>query len=280
MPELDTLTQDVRRFDNDRFVCALFAPPAEREALTALYAFNLEVARVRESVRETLLGHMRLQWWRDALDGIFAGQPSAHPVAQALSTAVERFSLSREPFDRLLAARAADMDDQPPEDLRALEAYAEATSATLCEVSLGVFGTADGPAVDMARHLGIAWSMIGLVRAVPFHAQAGRSYLPRSLCRQHGVGLDGVFTGGGVVPGLDRVIADVAAAAGDHLAAARAGRWSVPGRALPVMLPAVLADGHLRSLARAGYDPFDARVQRRGPWQLVRLAAHAAGRRY
>ena len=47
------------------FSPTLFAPAEHRGALFALYAFNLEVARVREVVREPLAGEIRLQWWRD-----------------------------------------------------------------------------------------------------------------------------------------------------------------------------------------------------------------------
>ena len=61
--------------DNDRFLTALFAAAAEREALFALYAFNIEIAKTRETVSEPLIGQMRLQWWRDAIDEIFGDGP-------------------------------------------------------------------------------------------------------------------------------------------------------------------------------------------------------------
>ena len=63
----------VRHHDRDRFQTALFAPARRREALFALYAFNYEIARVRESVREPMLGQIRLQWWREAIDAAYAG---------------------------------------------------------------------------------------------------------------------------------------------------------------------------------------------------------------
>jgi len=59
----------VRASDKDRFLSALFAPAEHRGALHALYAFNVEAARVRELAREPLAGEVRLQWWREALSG-------------------------------------------------------------------------------------------------------------------------------------------------------------------------------------------------------------------
>ena len=55
----------VREGDKDRFLATLFAPQKYRRPLHALYAFNLEIAKVRETAREPMPGEVRLQWWRD-----------------------------------------------------------------------------------------------------------------------------------------------------------------------------------------------------------------------
>ncbi len=196
MPQLSYCAEQVRRFDNDRFICSLYAPPDEREALAAVYAFNLEVARIREIAREPLLGHMRLQWWRDAVDRIYSGQPPGHQVAAALAGAVDRFGLGRGYFDRILDARALDLDDAGPPTLDALIEYADNTSATLAELSLEILGeTGDAPR-RAARDVGIAWALTGILRAVPFHAQARRVYLPSELNRQAGLDVARMFEAG------------------------------------------------------------------------------------
>src|SRR5215469_12593939 len=92
----------VRQHDHDRFQTALFAPAARREALFALYAFNYEIARVRESVREPALGEIRLEWWRQAVDAAYLGKPPRHPVAEAVAEAVRAFAPARAHFDRLI----------------------------------------------------------------------------------------------------------------------------------------------------------------------------------
>src|SRR5262244_2642029 len=120
----------VRRHDRDRFQTVLFAPATRREALFALYAFNYEIARVRESVTEPMLGQIRLQWWRENVAAAFEGGAARHHiVAQPLASTIQQFALSRGHFDRLIDGRESDLGDDPPADLAALEAYAEATSA-------------------------------------------------------------------------------------------------------------------------------------------------------
>ena len=71
--ELSYCGAEVHRHDPDRFLAALYATPAQRESLLTLYAFNLEIAKVRESVSEPMLGEIRLQWWREALEEAYAG---------------------------------------------------------------------------------------------------------------------------------------------------------------------------------------------------------------
>src|SRR6266436_4203876 len=76
----------VRRHDRDRFQTVLFAPAARREALFALYAFNYEIARVRERVTEPTLGRIRLEWWRETIVVAFeGGSVRRHIVVEPLT---------------------------------------------------------------------------------------------------------------------------------------------------------------------------------------------------
>ena len=95
----------VRTADKDRFLSALFAPAEHRGALFALYAFNIEVSRVREVAREPLAGEIRLQWWRDVLAGEGRGEVAANPVAAALLASLARYRLPAARLEALIEAR-------------------------------------------------------------------------------------------------------------------------------------------------------------------------------
>ena len=79
------LAASVRAADPDRYFSALFAPAPLRPLLFALYAFNHEVARVAETVREPMLGAIRLEWWRETVEGAAKGTPRNHDVARGLA---------------------------------------------------------------------------------------------------------------------------------------------------------------------------------------------------
>ena len=99
--ELSVCGTAVRENDPDRFFCTLFARQEEREALFALYTFNHELARVAESVSEPMLGQIRLQWWRESLDGIEAGTPRRHDTVDALAERVHHDFVERLKFAKI-----------------------------------------------------------------------------------------------------------------------------------------------------------------------------------
>jgi NADH dehydrogenase [ubiquinone] 1 alpha subcomplex assembly factor 6 len=252
---LSPLAALVRRHDRDRFQTTLFAPAAHREALFSLYAFNYEVARVRESVREPMLGQIRLQWWRESIATAFAGgAPRAHPVAEAIAETIRARGLSRTLFDHLIDTRERDLDGTPPASLAALEDYAEGTAATLLYVALEILKVEEASAREAARHVGIAYGLSGIVRAIPFQASFGRTLMDTDLS-----------------------VRTVAQSAAAHLAAARGMRRAVPAAAVPALLGARVAEQTLRRLERAGFDPFAATPD--DPMQSWRLAyARLTGR--
>src|SRR3977135_1427502 len=80
---------------------------------------------------DRLLGEIRFQWWRDALEGTHAGETKANPVAAALLDTIARFDLPEAPLLELISARGRGLYGDPIESINALEAYTEATSSNL-----------------------------------------------------------------------------------------------------------------------------------------------------
>lgn len=271
-PPLSPVAQDVHRHDRERFVSALFAPPVEREALLTLYAFNLEIARVRENVREPVAGLIRLQWWRDVLNGARDDEASRHPVAAPLLALVRERNLPVALFDLMLTAREQDLASAPFATLAEFAIYGRQTAGALSELALLALGGADDDSRDIARQVGQVWAAVGLLRAVPVHLAQGWLTLPVEVLEQAGTTVADVQAGRAPRDVLARAVASVGTPAQTMLAQARARR--VLRRALPAVLPATLAAVHLRRLARAGWDPFDSAVLRPRPMPL-RLAINA-----
>jgi NADH dehydrogenase [ubiquinone] 1 alpha subcomplex assembly factor 6 len=273
-PVLSDSARLVRRHDPDRYLTALFAPPERRESLFALYAFNFELARVREAVREPMMGRMRLQWWREAIEAIYDGRPYRHAVIRPLAAAIAAHGLDRARFERLIDTRERDVENEPPADLPALIDYANGSSAELVLLALECLGDPgrDESARRAGHAVGIAVALAGLLRAVPFHARARRLYLPQALLDRHGVKPADILELRRPA-GLPAVVADVAREAERRIEEAERAARGLPRAVLPALMPGSLARLYLKRLAAADHDVFAPRVQEAPPGRVWRLWA-------
>ncbi len=211
-PAFGTCAAEVRKHDPDRYFSALFAPAGLRPHLFALYALNHELARVGESVREPMVGEIRLAWWRETLDEARAGRPRSHDVARALTATFAALPLPVELFEAMLHARSLDLLEGTLTDVAA---YLDATSANLMRIASRILGGEDRHDA-LAREAGLAYGLAGLLR----NQATGRG---------------------------KAFLADPAAAMQDarrHLTQAR--RLPKPKRALAAFLPATLVPLYLR----------------------------------
>ena len=114
MSEAD-LDHDVRQADLDRWLSSRFvADEGLRADLIALYAFEAELMAIPTRVTQPLLAEMRYVWWREQMDGVFAGVPrKGHPVLEALTDVVARHGLDRAPFDALIEAHIGRVHGEP-----------------------------------------------------------------------------------------------------------------------------------------------------------------------
>lgn len=257
----------VRDGDPDRYWASLFAPADKRPYLFALYAFSFEIARVRDSVREAMLGEIRLQWWRDALQGEARGDVRANPVAAALDDTIVAFRLPRQALVDLVDARVLDLYDDPIPTLNDLEGYCGETSSSLIRLASIVLTGGDPGSADPAGHAGVAYALTGLLRAFPWHARRGQVYLPQDILARHGVVREDVVRGRGG-PGLRRAMADLRAVARKHLAHVRTLRSAIPAPALPAYRALSLVEPYLLAMERRDYDPFQTAVDL-PPWRRV-----------
>ncbi len=268
----------VRDGDPDRYFATLFAPAAFRPHLFALSAFSLTVARVRDAAGNPMAGEIRLQWWRDALQGEARGDVRANPVAAALEDAIVARRLGRQPFVDLIDARVFDLYDDPMPRVNDLEGYCGETAAALIRLSALVLADGAEPGgAAVAGHAGVAYGITGLLRALPWHARQGQVYLPGDLLRKNGVTREDIVSGRGG-PGLVRACAELRALARQHLASYEAARATIAPAARPAFLPMALVEPYLAAMERPGYDPLNTSIEItrwRKIWRLWRAARRA-----
>ncbi len=236
------LAVSVRAADPDRYFSALFAPAALRPSLFALYAFHAELARVAQTVREPMLGAIRLEWWRETAEGAARGKPRNHDVARGLSALFAQKSVTLADLESLIAARAFDSSADRFADFAALENYIDATGGAVMRMAARILDGNPALTSEPAR----AYGLTGLLRALPFHNSRHKLYLPLDLLAALHVTPEEFFHLEKDDPRLAAAVRQVSLKARDHFLVARAA--PKPGPALAAILPAAMVPVYLRRL--------------------------------
>uniref|UniRef100_A0A0E0A3V9 Uncharacterized protein n=1 Tax=Oryza glumipatula TaxID=40148 RepID=A0A0E0A3V9_9ORYZ len=253
---LSYCVQQVRNYDYHHYLCLLHLPPAMRKAAFAFRAFNIETAKAMDVVSDPKTGLMRLLWWKDVVDKVFANKLVEHPVAQVLSSVVSERKISKHWLKRSVEAR---INDANRDDYAIPETISELESGLLL-----------------------------LLKALPHHvSKQGRiPYIPASIAEECGLltregGRSEVRMG----DELPDAVFKVASVADAHLQKARELASSVPAEAIPVLLPGVPAQVLLDSLRRREFNVFDSRLSRGvhgiSPlWYQIKLIWHSVRKKY
>ncbi len=159
----DDLDQLIRRVDPDRWLTSRFiADAAARADVLAVYAFDHELARAPRAASTSLLAEIRLTWWREALDEIFAGGPvRRHPVAAALGEAVRRRNLPRAPLEAMIDGQIAALEIAL--DAAAALAWSDAVEGSAARLAAMILDPA--APVEATSAAGRAWGLALLGRA-------------------------------------------------------------------------------------------------------------------
>lgn len=238
VPEISPCGAIARRHDPDRFFCALFAPPAKREALFTLIAYNHELARAREAASNPIIALMRMTWWREVVEHAAEGRHARqHEVAAPLNAAIQAGQLDAPSLIAMAEAREMEAEEEGIASTAALHAYLRGTAGGFA-VAAGRLLEAPAALLPALQQAGLLYGLAGVLRAVPALAAQGRCLLPRDLIAPEAV----VVAPDQAAP----VIARLAAEAPAPLALR-----GLPTPARAAALPLVLARRDLRRLARS-----------------------------
>jgi len=252
----------VRGHDFTRYASTLFVPAAQRRALLAIYAFNVEISRVREQVSQPLPGEMRLQWWTDMLAGAGHGGVEGNPVAAELLLAIRSWRLPVERLSRVIEEHQFDLYNDPMPTMAALEAYTNDTSAALFSLGAGIAGRQSDDIEHLARHAGLAQGIARVMATLPLDASRRQLFVPLQLLESHGSNMEEVFAGK-ETPKLRAALDQLIGEARGHLNTALALLATAPPEVRPVFLPLALVSRDLERMSRADSDPFMPRVTSR-----------------
>jgi 15-cis-phytoene synthase len=269
----------VRSHDFVRYASTLFVPADQRRALLALYAFNVEISRIRHQVTQALSGEVRLQWWTDMLAGKAHGGVEGNPVAAELLLAIATAHLPIERLSRLIDEHQFDLYNDPMPTIAALEGYLNDTSSALFSLAARIAGEASDEIEHLARHAGLAQGIVQVIAALPLDTSRRQLFVPAQLLERLGSNMEQVFAGK-QTPQLRAALDQLMSEARDHLITAMNLLQDAPPPVRPLLLPLAMVRHELQRISRADSNPFEPRPASRLQtlWTLWRASRSPAFR--
>ncbi len=273
MADFEYCADQLSSHDRDRYLIAMAAKGGLRKSLLALFAFNSDVANIRAATNETMLGEIRLQWWRDQISNAFAGASKPSGTAGALYDTIQSNVLDASLFNRFLDARTSDLNSEPPKTTDDLLAYCNGTAGSLTQLTLqaSVQGDGNKNLSSISTKAGVAWALTGLLRSLPHRLAMGSCPLPQDMLQSAGIDwqyLSHRHPDSRLVP----MISALSGLAKDHLKKAQKQTRALPKQATAPLLILTLTSMYLGQIERAGYNVFSPKVATLNPaWRSLRM---------
>jgi len=243
-----------RSGEPERYLAATLAPEPHRAALIALAAFSADLRRIAIIVKEPMMGEIRLQWWRETIEGFTGEGAVAHPIAEALRGAVRTYNLPTAPLIGMTEARAFDLYPDPMPDRASFDDYLAKTEAAPFQLALTVLGTDSAQSAALADLGCRTYGLARLLAELPHWLSRGRNPLPLDLLAHHGVDADDLMRGHGS-PALRAAISGLVVDLRSAYAQARS-RWrELPATQRAAMLPIATITSYLARLEAQARDP-------------------------
>lgn len=176
------------RASRENFPVALRILPREvRRHLEAIYGY----ARLTDNLGDEYPGDREaaLDWVEAQLHDLFEGSPR-HPVFVRLAPMVDRFGLSRRPFDRLLAANRLDQHKTGYSTWEELLEYCALSANPVGRLVLAVFESATPDRLVASDAVCTGLQVLEHLQDLGEDARVGRIYLPAEDMKRFGCSVE------------------------------------------------------------------------------------------
>lgn len=272
----------VRKVDYENFICTtLLRPSSLQRPAMAIRALNVELASVRDQVTKSQIGQMRLQFWRETIDSIYASvakdtpRKIHSPVARELDLLIRYNSLTKSWFHRLIKSREITLNDMPFADIEQLESYLDQSVTPTNYLLLELAKLRSLNTDHIASHLGRAQGLINVVRGIPYNARKRRCFIPLSYLVEKNLSQQDLFTGHLNSEPCRHVVHQLCNRSYFHLEKVLQlfeGEKSLQtSDQRSVFLPIILVYDYLKRIKSVDFDLTNQSIQERNPWLLWNL---------
>lgn len=189
------LLEKLKQNDYDRYISTLLAPKDKIADILTLLEFNIEIASVKNRVSEQMIGLIRLEWWREAIEEIYdeAKTPRNHIIVNKLAGLCEKYKFNKTLFLTLINTREKDLEAKPFSSKEEFYSYALNSSLplnNLISIILGVSLEENDQINYLIKCYSKSWAIISILYSANKNFAKNRNILPLDLCNKYNLKID------------------------------------------------------------------------------------------
>lgn len=150
----------------------------QREAITVLYAYHIELQELVENHRQLEVVQATLAWWRSDVEKIFLSVKPEHPVNQAWQALLPYVYFPKHELLELINGWEMDLHHFRYATFENLQYYCCRIGGTLSKLVAHILGVNHHTTLVYAEKMGEAWQLTQIVRDVGVAIREGRIYFP------------------------------------------------------------------------------------------------------
>ncbi|MFM8437692.1 MAG: presqualene diphosphate synthase HpnD [Candidatus Kapaibacterium sp.] len=161
-----------------------FLPREEREAIHTVYAFCKHIDDIVDenpTTNQSVVTEKRerLQWWRQQIDALYAGE-ATHAVVATLGPVVRSFAIPKQYFLTLIDGCERDLVQRRYGTFEELKDYCYSVAGIVGLISIEIFGYKYEETKEYAVNLGYALQLTNILRDIKSDKDRGYVYLPKA----------------------------------------------------------------------------------------------------
>ncbi|UXM94057.1 phytoene/squalene synthase family protein [Bartonella sp. HY329] len=248
--------QLLKQGDFDRYIALLFAPRQKRAGLAALFAFNHEIARIRNVVKEPLAGEVRLRWWADNIERANS-EPTQNPVLDALLEAINTYDLPKKVLIDACEARIFDLYNDSFSTIADFEGYCGETQSILLKLACQIIDEFEAQnSNDACGYGGVTAVLMQMIQFLPMITAEHQLYIPDEILNAVGVKREDITADSENSEQKSRLITAITAFSFEHYNDFKAAEQKLKPSLRPIFLPLTLAPHYIKQAQRADYKAF------------------------
>lgn len=255
----------------------LFAPRAQRAALTALLAIYVEIRATLHQCSDAGVARTKLGWWQEEI-GLLAQRQPRHPLALQLLAFLPASFTCISLFQEIIESTSLDISPPAFQRFEDVQHYCQYRGGALLQLMAVLAGARQTDSLAAARDIGTAWELAEIVLHAGEQIHHGRVYFATEDLHRHSLDRHSV-AGTHTDSGLRTLLKDYAQRAQAFASNAFALPSTEPQPLIAARVVNGLAQARLQKFAECGYhanaEPVELPALTRllTAWRAARLAS-------